>query len=284
MPNFAKTQSINIGDIKVSFLADGGGLIDPIALFTGSTPEGWQAYPSLLNEAGKFVTSLGAFLIETDEQLVAFDTGMGPVHVDMPGFGPFTGGQMLDSLASLGVKQEEVTEVVFSHLHADHVGWTTLEVEGNRQLTFPKARHMVTAVEWDYWQSSDSHTGPHLEIVQQHLTGKMSMLAEGDTVAPGVTVVSTPGHTPGHISLLVTAGDERLYLLADVLLGPMQVSEPTWGIAFDQAAGLAQQTRNKLYPELIKPNTLTAANHFSDTVFGRVVEVEGEKSWQPLER
>ncbi len=283
MPQFADVSSFTIGDVKITFLADGGGVVDPLALYPASTEEGWKAYPDLLDQDGKFLTSIGAYLIEVGDQKIAVDTGIGPVSIEFPGFGTFSGGKYLESLAKTGVSQDEVTDVVFTHLHLDHVGWTTIEVDGERRLTYPNARHVVTATEWEFWHGGDNPAGPHPEFVQKPLENCIEMIAAGETVAPGITVVPTPGHTPGHISLLITSGDERFYLLGDVLHGAMQIEEPGWSVAFDDDAELARKTRDGLYKELVKPNTIVAANHFSGGVFGRIIiEADGKRKWQPL--
>ena len=78
-----------------------------------------------LSDSGELVTSIGGFLIELPERKIVVDTGIGPVEIDFPSFGPFSGGAFLGSLASTGVDPADVMDVVFTHLHLDHVGWTT---------------------------------------------------------------------------------------------------------------------------------------------------------------
>ncbi len=282
MPQFAETQSVTIGDVKVTFLADGGGIVIPTALYPASTEEGWQNYADLLNEDGKFLTSIGAFLVEIGDRKIAVDTAMGPATVDFPGFGPFSGGKYLESLASTGVAREAVTDVVFSHLHLDHVGWTTLEVDGRRELTYPNARHLVAQTEWDFWYGGDNPAGPHPEFVQKPLADIIQFVQDGDEIAPGMRVVGTPGHTPGHISFLIESGGRRLYLTADILHGAMQLREPDWSVAFDNDPELARRSREGLYAELAQPNTIAGVNHFSTKVFG-VISPDGDVySWTPL--
>lgn len=283
MPQPAEMTFYTLGDIKVTYLADGGGIVDPLALYPASTEAGWQRHEELLDSEGRFITSIGGYLIEIGDQKIAVDTGIGPVQLDFPGFGPFFGGKYWDSLKRTGVEPEAVTEVIFTHLHVDHVGWTTIEVGNQRQLTYPNARYLVTAAEWDFWHGGDNPAGPHPEYVQKPLEGRIEMMSEGDSIAPGLSVISTPGHTPGHVSLLITAGDQRLFLTADTLHGAMQLQERDWNVAFDIDPAEARRSREKVLPELAKPNTITAANHFSDQVFGRVVERrDGRLHWEAL--
>ena len=79
------------------------------------------------------------------------DLGFGPQTVEFPGFGPFIGGEFMNSLAETGVAREDVTAVIYTHLHLDHVGWTSMEVDGKREVTFPNAKTMCTKADWDFW-------------------------------------------------------------------------------------------------------------------------------------
>ncbi|HFE66974.1 MAG TPA: MBL fold metallo-hydrolase [Chloroflexi bacterium] len=282
MPQFAETQSVTVGDVKVTFLADGGGIVIPTALYPASTDEGWQNHTELLDENGKFLTSIGAFLVEIGDQKIAVDMAMGPMTIEFPGFGPFSGGKYMESLASTGVAREDVTDVVFSHLHLDHVGWTTIDVDGRRELMYPNARHLVTQAEWDFWYGGDNPAGPHPEFVQQPLADIILFIQDGDEIAPGMRVVGTPGHTPGHISLLIESGGQRLYLTADILHGAMQLQEPDWSVAFDNDPEQARHSRERMYAEFVKPNTLVGVNHFSNKVFGTISPDGDVYTWTPL--
>ncbi len=105
------------------------------------------------------------------------------------------------------------------------------------------------------------------------------MTKGGATIAPGVDVVSTPGHTPGHISLVVSQGNERGIILGDLLHCPVQMTEADWSIAADVDPELARRSREEMYEELEKPGTFAGANHFADAVFGRLILTEGKRSW-----
>lgn len=282
MPEIAPLKTIHIGDFKVTFLPDGGGIVNPLALYPASNEEGWQNHQDLLDDEGKFITTIGAYIVQIGERIIAVDLGMGPVTVDFPGFGPFSGGKYLENLAKLGISRFDVTDLVFTHLHLDHVGWTTFELEGERVLTYPNARVLTTAVEWEFWHGGDNPAGPHPTAVQKPLEDRIEFVSGGDEIVPGLTVISTPGHTPGHISLLVDSGGERLFLLGDILHGAMQLQEMDWSVAFDTDQAQARQTREQLYPELVRANTLVAANHFSNDVFGYIKPDGDTYAWQPL--
>ena len=281
MAHFAGVSSTVLGDATISFLADGGGRTKPTASFPASDDEGWGRHRDALSDSGELVTSIGGFLIELPERKIVVDTGIGPVTIDFPGFGPFSGGAFLESLASTGVDPADVTDVVFTHLHLDHVGWTTTERDGNRALTFPNARHLVSRVEWDAWYGRDDPLGPHPELVQKPLDGRIQWLEDGDAVADGVHVLSTPGHSPGHMSVDVWQGGQRLIILGDLIHSPVQLAEPTWRIAFDADPDLAAASRERVLRDLEHPDTTAAVGHFADNVFGQVVWEDGARRWRP---
>lgn len=276
MPRFAGPDRILVGDVRITFLADGGGVTDPLVAWPDSTPERWEHHRRHLDEEGRFITSVGGFLVQAGDRNIVVDTGIGPGRVDFPGVGWFEGGRFLESLATTGVRPEEVTDVVFTHLHLDHCGWTTRD----GVLTFPNARHHVTAGEWAHWHGGDDPAGPDPERVQRPLADRLHHVDDGDTIVPGVDVVATPGHTPGHCSLVVSSGTARAVVLGDVMHCAVQMSEPEWNIAFDVDPELARETRRRMFEELERPDTIGAACHLaSGLTFGRVLLGEGRRYW-----
>ena len=282
MVQFSPSHSVGIGEFRVTFLADGGGRVNPLASFPASTAEGWERHPELLDQ-GIFVTSIGGFVIETGDHKIVVDAGIGPQTVDFPGFGPFSGGRFLDSLEATGVAPESVTQLVFTHLHLDHCGWVSQESEGRRQLIFPNARCRVTAAEWDFWYGGDNPAGPDPIQAQAPLAERIETFQEGDAIVPGLTVLETPGHSPGHISLLLESQGERLYLLGDLIHSSAQLAEPDWSIAFDVDAAAARKSRERLLDLAERSGDMVAANHFPDQVFGRILRQGGQRLWAPLD-
>lgn len=282
MPKLAPLQSVSVGDIRVTYLPDGGGALMATALYPTSTAEGWAHHREFLNEQGGVITTIGGYLLEIGERKVIVDTGLGPVHLEFPGFGPMDGGSYLHSFAQTGVPAAAITDVIFTHMHLDHVGWTTIDNNGQRELLFPNASYTVTRTEWDAWLGGDNPAGPHPEYVQKPLAGLIQFMAGGDEVAPGVTVVETPGHTPGHVSLIVQSRGERLILTADLFHCAVQVVERDWFVAFDSDPALARTSREAMYPELCKPGVLAAVNHFSNQVFGHFSRHGEGYRWTPI--
>jgi len=173
----------------------------------------------------------------------------------------------------------------------DHAGWTSNvapapnAAEGQQvtSLTFARARHLVAKPEWDHWHGTQEDIGPDQDAVQRPLESVVSFVADGDTVASGVRVVATPGHTPGHISLSVEdprrpdAG--RVLVLGDVMHSQVQVSENAWSFLFDADAALAAETREQLLKDAETSAAVIAGGHFADHVFGTVLPPAVKRAW-----
>lgn len=276
----AQQQRITVGKASITYLPDGHGRYDPVPMFPASTAAAWQLHREWLDADGRLPLSFGALLVEIDGRRILVDAGYGDKVVDVPGVATRVGGRLLTSLEAAGLTPADVDIVVYTHLHHDHVGWTSIPAEEGRALTFARARHLVRRSEWDHWQGTDNVPGPSLTDVQQPLEDRVEFLEDGQTVVPGVTLVGTPGHTPGHASVIVSSGRERAIILGDVVHCPVQLEEADWACLADVDPGLGRLTRERLWQELADPSTITAGGHFAQFTFGRVVQAEGRLAWQ----
>jgi glyoxylase-like metal-dependent hydrolase (beta-lactamase superfamily II) len=263
-------SSMTVGDIRLTLVPDGYHRCDPVATFVGSTPADWDTPANLLDERGRAVMTMGALLAELP--------GGGRVLLDL-GFGPrtlvlaelameFWGGRLLASLHAIGLRPDDIDLVVYSHLHADHVGWTTDRVRGN-SLTFDRARHVLSNAEWDYWNGG-AIGGPDAADLAA-LQPRVERVEGEVDVAPGIRMVPTAGHTPGHCSFLIESGRERAVVLGDAIHCPLQITHPEWAFSADVNPGAARRARETLLRELDAPHTRVVGPHFPDAVFGRVL-------------
>ncbi len=285
----APRSQVAIGATTVTYLPDGEVHLVPSAFFPRSAPDGWAAYAPYLDADGRLPVSVGSFLIETGAHRVLVDLGLGAVDFDVPQLASFTGGALLSSLAAEGLHPEDIDTVVFTHLHHDHVGWTSdvapapdpARVRSPTGLTFARARHLVAEAEWRHWTGTAEMTGPDPEAVQKPLSAVVEFLDRGGLLVPGVRAVATPGHTPGHTSLLVTdpASDQRILILGDVMHTQAQISEPTWNFLFDADAEKGTRTRLALLEAYQDDRTIIAGGHFAGDVFGRFLPARHQHRW-----
>jgi glyoxylase-like metal-dependent hydrolase (beta-lactamase superfamily II) len=262
-------SSFAVGDIRLTHLPDGYHRCDPLPTFAGSTQSDWDEHRHLLDEQGRVVMTMGAILAELpDRQRMLIDLAFGPRTMILEGLAmEFWGGRLVRSLATIGLQPADIDVVCYSHMHIDHVGWTA-DVAG--ALTFSRARHVVARAELEYWLSSDELGGPD-ERERAALEPRVDLVDGEVTVAPGVRMIPTPGHTPGHCSFLIESGGERAVVLGDAIHCPLQITHPEWEFSSDVNPAAAIRAREHLLRELDAPETTVVGAHFADAVFGRVL-------------
>ncbi|MEJ8277777.1 MBL fold metallo-hydrolase [Pseudonocardia spirodelae] len=274
----APSRTVTVGDIAITYLPDGEGHFDPVGMFPASVDQqAWERHSRWLDGDGRVVVSIGGFLIRSGDRTVVVDLGLGVAEVEIPGFATATSGKLLESLAAAGVSPGEVDTVLYTHLHSDHTGWTS----GDGGLTFPNAVHLVgDEAEVAFWRDNpDAPFAPPADTVLDPISPRLEFCADGQSVAPGVTVRATPGHTPGHQSVVVSSGAERAVLLGDVAHCPAQLPEPEWSVLFDVDPVTASATRERLLDELEGTGTVVGCGHFPEAAFGRIVRGEGTRYW-----
>lgn len=248
-------------------------------MFPASQPDAWAAHERWLDEDGRYVTTLGAFLVRSGDRTVVVDLGLGAdVTIEIPDFATATSGNLLESLRAAGVAPVDVDTVVYTHLHSDHAGWTS-DAEG--ELTFPNAEHLIgSSAEFTFWRENpEVPFAPPAASVLDPLEPRLTTASDGHQVAPGVTLRATPGRTPGHQTVIVSSGAERAVIMGDVLHCPVQLVEPEWGVLFDIDAAMARRTREQLLDELEGTDVAVACGHFPEAALGRVIRGEGKRYW-----
>jgi glyoxylase-like metal-dependent hydrolase (beta-lactamase superfamily II) len=263
--------TIHIGDIAITYLPDGR--VDfGYSVFPGTPDECWARHTDQTHD-GRFVCSVGAFLIESGDQKILVDLGFGEAEIEIPDFASGRTGQLPQSLARAGAEPGDITTVVYTHMHSDHTGWTTTGDE----LTFANARHVAGPGEVAYWQ--ENVDGAFSPAGQLAFASHFAEATDGEVLAPGVQVMHTPGHTPGHQIVVVSSGTERAMILGDTLHCAAQVQEEDMAFMFDIDPVRARQWRDQILGEAADTPTMIGASHLSGSAFGRVVTGDGKRYW-----
>ena len=270
-----------IGEIDVLAVSDGDGRAPGPLYFQGTTPEQWAPHKRWLDHAGMVVFPFTCFVVRSGGTTVLIDTGLGPI--DLYGF---RGGQLLNELSAAGVRPEDIDVVFVTHLHVDHCGTVALPEGEALKLTFPRATYRWTADEHAYWSGEAAgQPGPQAQQTRKILKavgGRFQPADGGDVLAPGINVMATPGHTPGHASVVLSSGSERAFILGDAISCPVQLEEPEWSGLGDIDPKLARRTQEALLREAEGSQALLTAAHFPGLTFGRVLRGEGRRYWQPV--
>jgi glyoxylase-like metal-dependent hydrolase (beta-lactamase superfamily II) len=215
---------------------------------------------------------LGGFLVRgPGDRMTLVDAGLGPQSGTMRnGAGSFTGGELINSLAALGVRPEHITDVVFTHLHFDHVGWASQD----GAVVFPNAAYRCDVRDWDHFRDNE-RVKSTLDAIEQRL----ETWDTSGPLLPGLDVMTAPGHTPGSTIVVMSSGTARGMLLGDVVHCPVELLEEEWAGVGDVDPELAKRTRNALARELEGTDTPVAAAHFPGLVFGRLLSANGRRNW-----
>src|SRR5262249_14140127 len=221
--------------------------------------------------------NLGSYLIRSGGRTILVDTGLGPKPANAPDV-PW--GLLLRDFQDNGVRPDEVDMVVMTHLHRDHAGWHLTAGGGKYVPTFPKASYWMSAVDWETCHRPDVQperfpNAPTCVWPLEQL-GLVELMRGEHHITGELTAVPTPGHTPGHCSILITSQGQRALVLGDAAHNPVQVEETDWVSRADMDPDLTRQTRRALMERLEREQIIVAAGHFEAPGFGRIVRLEGK--------
>lgn len=230
-------------------------------------------YPHFVGEDDTLKLSIHALLVEAPGLRLVVDTCIGN---DRPR--EITGGQplatsFLQHLGEAGWSREGVDAVVCTHLHVDHVGWNTMLDNGKWAPTFPRARYLIGRREYDFWSTSDDEEQRAMlgDSVQPIFDAGLVQLVELDQViSPEIRLTPSPGHTPGHVSVMIESEGERAVITGDMTHHPCQLAHLDWSFA-DNDPKAAALTRSRLFAEWADQAILVIGSHFAAPTAGHVV-------------
>ena len=278
---------VTVGNVEIVSLSDGILEFDLCNFFPNhKSDEEWQGYRQHLVDGHKVRFNLASYLIRSDGRTILVDTGMGARPEGEPDI-PW--GELMNDFQSHGVRADEIDMVVMTHLHRDHVGWNLAPParEGGQYApTFPNARYWFSTKDWEACHDPDVMpsrfpNAPTTVWPLQDL-GLIEFMDGEYILTPELTAFPTPGHTPGHMSIMVTSQGERAIILGDAIHNQAQVNEPDWESRADMDPEQTRITRRKLMDQLETENILGIIGHFPYPGFGKVVRADGRRYWQAL--
>ena len=253
--------SVRVGAVGVEVLCQGWA---PVALeeeLPGRDVD-WAAERTLrpwaFGDGPTWQWHVHAFVLRSPFGTVLVDSGLGPFA---PG-APWAESKPADEvIAPPGVDPNEVRHVILTHLHTDHAGGAMREGEPR----FPNARYHVHPADWAHFETRDGRGESAARHAMRRLVdlGMLSLEAEDGEIAPGIAVLHSPGHTPGHRSVLVTGGDDHLLLTGDLLHLPAQVAHPDWLSSHDLDADRACRSRKALLERAREGRWTVGVSHFA---------------------
>jgi len=256
---------MRVGELEILPVIDGVARLPISEPFLGMPAEAWAPHRQFLNADGMLELALGGFLLRGNGRVALIDTGVGAMS------GLFAGGAFLDHLASYGVAPDDVTDVLFTHLHFDHVGWATQQ----GRVVFEQATYRCDERDWGHFVGPD----PGATRKLSPLADRMSFWSSGGPVLPGLDAMITPGHTPGSTVFVVSDRNERAMLLGDVVHCPVELLDEEWAGMGDVDPELAKRTKLALAKELEGSTAHISAAHFPGLQFGKLLAGNGKRQW-----
>jgi glyoxylase-like metal-dependent hydrolase (beta-lactamase superfamily II) len=290
--------SLTIGDTTVTIIVEqplhGLNHLIPLATPDAVRAIDWLA-PDFIDAHGTMIGVIQAFVVEHDGAVIVVDTciGDGKDLPTEPAWTDLTTG-FLDRFRASGFDPDRVDVVLCTHLHLDHVGWNTRHDGAKWVPTFANARYLFDRTEYEYWQEEsrtfDAHVVPVGERAQRAFdwgqtqvnvqresimpiveAGLADLVDAPHELLPGLRLIPTPGHTPGHVSIEIVSGEQRAVITGDSFHHPCQIARPEWStrVDFDRDASVA--TRRSMLHELETSAGFMIGSHFAPPGHGRIV-------------
>jgi glyoxylase-like metal-dependent hydrolase (beta-lactamase superfamily II) len=274
--SIASTQSpvtsMPFGDGEFYSLSDGQ-LHLPISMvlpetLTAEERSQFIGRPSIGKE--QYTPDCNVVLWKTSDRVILFDSGAGSQF-------PVGGGDLATSLEQAGIDPYDVTDVVFTHAHPDHL-WGVLDDFDD--LAFPDAQFHIAQKEWDFWL--DSNTMDRIDDARKSFVvgaqNRLPLLSEqinlfngGEEIVPGIEAVATHGHTPGHMSFMLHSGSDSLLVVGDAIANAvLSFEQPAWPWFSDQDQALGASTRLALLDRLSLDKSVLVGYHLPAPGIGHV--------------
>jgi glyoxylase-like metal-dependent hydrolase (beta-lactamase superfamily II) len=247
-------------------------------LLPQATPEAVGAIPWMspfLDDDNRIVLSMHTFLVESGDQVIMVDTCLGN---DKPRRYPAWNkmqGDFLERMEYAGFATSRIDTVLCTHMHLDHVGWNTRLVDSKWVPTFPSAQYLYAEDEWEFWRNEETgrDDDPVLEDSVQPIfdAGLAQLVGNDHVVNDEIRLESTPGHTPGHVSIHITSAGEEAIITGDMMHHPCQIPHPDWASTFDHDTSESTRTRESFLSKYADKPTLILGTHFTAPTAGRIV-------------
>lgn len=263
-------STLSLGGVQIDTLSDGMLTLPGDFILGGMPQDEMQAIVAKYGlPTDQLTPPCNVTLLRDGTNTVLFDVGSGPDF--MP-----TAGKLLEAFEALGLTPDDVTHVLFTHAHPDHL-WGLLD-EFDEPL-FANAEYMIGAEEFDYWMNPDTvatigEARTTFAVGAQRrlavIADSVRKVADGEEVLPGIMARLTAGHTPGHMAWDIAAGSDRVMVLGDAI-GNHHVAfeRPDWASGSDQDAAMAADTRMRLLDQIATDKALLIGYHLPGGGIGR---------------
>jgi glyoxylase-like metal-dependent hydrolase (beta-lactamase superfamily II) len=272
----------HIGDVEIARIVEVNAFEDNISmLLKDETAEYVRQHawlrPHFATPEGLMKISFQAFVLRSRGKSVMIDTCIGADRKREYDVFCNLQSTFLTDLAVAGFPAESIDTVLCTHLHFDHVGWNTRLVDGHWVPTFPQARYLFGKAEFDHWThlraTGEYHHFGHLVDAVDPIVaaGLVDYITPDYQLTDEVSLFPTPGHTPGHVSVLIRSRDQEAVITGDLMHHPIQLIDPAREANFDMDKPQGAQTRQAFVDRFGGTGVLVIGSHFCDPTGGWIV-------------
>lgn len=249
--------------------------------------------PHYADSTGALRLSFHAFVIESAGKRIIVDTCVGNDKERAAEHFNRLNTAFLERLAAAGFPPESIDYVLCTHMHIDHVGWNTRWDGAQWVPTFPAARYLFARLEWEHFQKEAASSGDVpaemaamlqceaviADSVRPVIDRGLATFVESDhQITSEVSLLPTPGHTPGHVSVAISSAGQRAVITGDVIHHPVQILDPSISATVDHDRRRAEATRRALITECVDQDVLVLGTHFPAPSGGKIIPGETAKS------
>jgi glyoxylase-like metal-dependent hydrolase (beta-lactamase superfamily II) len=265
---------VKIGEITVDVLNDGYFRTDGGAMF-GVVPRTMWERKLKPDDRNRVLMALRCLLLRVDGRTILVDTGVGdklrPRDIEIFGIERKLG--LLGALAALGVAPDQIDIVVDTHLHFDHAGGNTRLVGDVAVPTFPRAEYWVQRGEWEdathpNERTRSTYLPENFEPIRE--SGRLRLFDGPTEIAPGVSWVMAPGHTPFHTCVLIESGQESILYTVDICPFVAHLERLAWVPGVDLEPLVAMETKRRVITDVLAHNRLVIFDHDPHVVSARL--------------
>lgn len=280
-----KFRSWKVGEVTITKLVEQVNCLVAEEFFRNATTRqvldvDWLK-PHFVNERGELILSIHALVVDAPDRRIMVDTCIGS---DKPRLWPNMDRLQtcfLDDLQAAGFPRESFDTVLCTHLHVDHVGWNTMLVDGCWTPTFPNARYLIERSEYEYWLRGENvYAGDGWADLQRqafadsiepvHEAGLIDLVDGTHRVCEEVRLISTPGHSPGHVSIHISSDGQEALITGDIAHHPSQLVHLDWCLDIDFDAEQAAATRSAVFADAADRTVLVIGTHWAGISSGRI--------------
>ncbi len=276
-----------IGEVEIwRILEINGPFLSPEDLFPDAGADVGEiiknhAPSQICANTGRLILPVQGFLLKTPSHIILVDACVGN-DKQSPGFPDWKGrsdGRFMASLKAAGITPEDVDYVLCTHLHVDHVGWNTKLEDGRWVPTFPNARYVLPEADDEHYRggSSDTYSESVLPVIE---AGQAELVSGPHELGDYVKLIPTPGHTPGHVSVLIKSGEAEAVITGDAIHTTAQCWHPEWHFKFDTNGERAAESRRKLLEMVSDTKRKVIGSHFALPSLGFVKSSGDAFRWE----